>query len=119
LAKGFDNNLFQWFFDGIKNNGGGKYDIIGMSHYPTLDGANANDWQTKASKNNKNVILNCLECPNWDNNDKFGEKIWKAGDGSGSWNAMGSGRKLPKNDCRFGQKSESIGQKWIGLVKFN
>jgi arabinogalactan endo-1,4-beta-galactosidase len=45
LSNGFDNSLFQWFFDGIKN-AGAKWDIIGMSHYPALD-ADASQWQTK------------------------------------------------------------------------
>ncbi|WP_312740963.1 glycoside hydrolase family 53 protein [Sphingobacterium multivorum] len=34
LHNGFDNDLFRWMFDGLKNNGG-KWDVIGMSLYPT------------------------------------------------------------------------------------
>ncbi|MBB3193284.1 glycosyl hydrolase 53 family protein [Roseateles terrae] len=34
LSNGYDNSLFRWFFDGMKANGA-KYDVIGMSHYPT------------------------------------------------------------------------------------
>ena len=34
VSNGFDNNLFRWVFDGLKNNGG-KWDVIGMSLYPT------------------------------------------------------------------------------------
>ncbi|MBT0571648.1 glycosyl hydrolase 53 family protein [Curvibacter sp. CHRR-16] len=34
LANGHDNTTFRWFFDGMKTNGA-KYDVIGMSHYPT------------------------------------------------------------------------------------
>jgi len=34
ISNGFDNSLFRWIFDGLKNNGG-KWDIIGMSLYPT------------------------------------------------------------------------------------
>ncbi|MGJ1225324.1 glycoside hydrolase family 53 protein [Sphingobacterium siyangense] len=34
LHNGFDNVLFRWMFDGLKNNGG-KWDVIGMSLYPT------------------------------------------------------------------------------------
>ncbi len=34
LSNGFDNSLFRWMFDGLKNNGA-KWDIIGMSLYPT------------------------------------------------------------------------------------
>ena len=34
VSNGWDNSLFRWLFDGLKNNGG-KFDIIGMSLYPT------------------------------------------------------------------------------------
>ncbi len=34
LSNGFDNNLFRWMFDGLKNNGA-KWDVIGMSLYPS------------------------------------------------------------------------------------
>lgn len=34
LANGHDNAVFRWFFDGMKANGA-RYDVIGMSHYPT------------------------------------------------------------------------------------
>lgn len=34
VSNGWDNNLFRWLFDGLKNNGG-KWDVIGMSLYPT------------------------------------------------------------------------------------
>jgi len=40
LANGYDNATFRWLFDGLKSNGG-KWDIIGMSLYPT-----ASNWQT-------------------------------------------------------------------------
>lgn len=40
LSNGYDNALFRWFFDGMKTNGA-KYDVIGMSHYPT-----ASNWNT-------------------------------------------------------------------------
>ena len=40
LQNGYDNSLFRWLFDGLKNNGG-KWDAIGMSLYP-----NVNNWQT-------------------------------------------------------------------------
>ena len=41
VSNGYDNSLFRWIFDGLKNNGG-KWDIIGMSLYPPY-----NDWQTR------------------------------------------------------------------------
>jgi len=40
LQSGNDNDLFRWLFDGLKNNGG-KWDVIGMSLYPT-----SSTWQT-------------------------------------------------------------------------
>jgi arabinogalactan endo-1,4-beta-galactosidase len=40
LANGYDNSLFRWMFDGLKANGA-KWDIIGMSLYPSTS-----NWQT-------------------------------------------------------------------------
>jgi arabinogalactan endo-1,4-beta-galactosidase len=34
ISNGYDNNLFRFVFDGLKNNGA-KWDIIGMSLYPS------------------------------------------------------------------------------------
>lgn len=39
ISNGYDNSLFRWIFDGLKNNGA-KWDVIGMSLYPT-----ASNWQ--------------------------------------------------------------------------
>ncbi|HOQ00094.1 MAG TPA: glycosyl hydrolase 53 family protein [Acetivibrio clariflavus] len=36
LSNGYDNSLFQWMFDGLRNNGA-KFDVIGMSLYPEPD----------------------------------------------------------------------------------
>ena len=41
ISNGYDNSLFRWMFDGLKNNGA-KWDVIGMSLYPT-----AADWESK------------------------------------------------------------------------
>jgi arabinogalactan endo-1,4-beta-galactosidase len=41
ISNGYDNGLFRWIFDGLKNNGA-KWDVIGMSLYPS-----AADWSTK------------------------------------------------------------------------
>ncbi len=35
ISNGYDNGLFRWVFDGLKNNGA-NWDIIGMSLYPTV-----------------------------------------------------------------------------------
>ncbi len=37
LSNGYDNSMYRWIFDGLKNNGA-KWDIIGMSVYPYLSG---------------------------------------------------------------------------------
>jgi arabinogalactan endo-1,4-beta-galactosidase len=34
VSNGYDNSLFRWMFDGLQLNGA-KYDVIGMSLYPT------------------------------------------------------------------------------------
>lgn len=36
LQGGDNNELYRWLFDGLKNNGG-KWDVIGMSLYPSAD----------------------------------------------------------------------------------
>ncbi len=42
ISNGNDNVLFRWMFDGLKANGA-KYDVIGMSLYPTaINWANTN-----------------------------------------------------------------------------
>jgi arabinogalactan endo-1,4-beta-galactosidase len=38
ISNGFDNSLFRWIFDGLKNNNA-KWDVIGMSLYPS-----SNNW---------------------------------------------------------------------------
>ncbi len=58
ISNGWDNSLFRWNLDGLKNNGG-KWDIIGMSLYPdpgnwtTLNAqclTNMNDMVTRYGK---------------------------------------------------------------------
>ena len=44
ISNGYDNSLFRWIFDGLKSYGG-KYDIIGMSLYPT-----SSNWSTYDSQ---------------------------------------------------------------------
>ena len=73
ISNGFDNNLFRWIFDGIKNNNG-KWDVIGMSLYPspanwsTLNDqclANMNDMVSRYSKE----IMICEVGMSWDQPD--------------------------------------------------
>ena len=41
LANGHDNAVFRWFFDNVKV-AGAKWDVIGLSHYPT-----ASNWSSR------------------------------------------------------------------------
>lgn len=70
ISNGFDNSLFRWIFDGLKNNGG-KWDIIGISLYPdpanwaTLNTqclANMNDMVSRYSK----PVMICEVGMSWD-----------------------------------------------------
>lgn len=40
VANGYDGAKVQWFFDSLKSNGG-KFDMVGLSHYPP-----ANNWSS-------------------------------------------------------------------------
>lgn len=60
VSNGFDNALFRWLFDGLKNNGG-KWDVIGMSLYPT-----ASNWST--------MNANCLSNMN-DMVTRYGKEV--------------------------------------------
>lgn len=51
LHNGFDNALYRWFFDRLRANGG-KWDMIGMSLYPS-----AADWKKK----NEQCLANILD----------------------------------------------------------
>jgi arabinogalactan endo-1,4-beta-galactosidase len=44
ISNGYDDSLFRWVFDGLKANGA-KYDVIGMSLYPTTS-----NWATLDSE---------------------------------------------------------------------
>ncbi|MFT3907968.1 MAG: glycosyl hydrolase 53 family protein [Ferruginibacter sp.] len=50
ISNGYDNSLFRWIFDGLKNNGG-KWDVIGMSLYPT-----ATNWSSINSQCKSNMV---------------------------------------------------------------
>jgi arabinogalactan endo-1,4-beta-galactosidase len=53
VSNGWDNNLFRWLFDGLKNHGG-KFDVIGMSLYPSIS-----NWVTynSACRDNMNDMV--------------------------------------------------------------
>ncbi|HYM93693.1 MAG TPA: glycosyl hydrolase 53 family protein, partial [Chitinophagaceae bacterium] len=70
ISNGYDNSLFRWIFDGLTANGA-KWDIIGMSLYPTPANwstlntqclANMNDM---VSRYNKDVMI-CEVGMSWD-----------------------------------------------------
>jgi arabinogalactan endo-1,4-beta-galactosidase len=78
LHNGFDNDLFRWMFDGLKNNGG-KWDVIGMSLYPTPENweernaaciSNINDM---VARYNSEVMI-CEVGMSWDEADSA--EIW-------------------------------------------
>jgi arabinogalactan endo-1,4-beta-galactosidase len=62
ISNGFDNNLFRWIFDGLKNNGA-QWDIIGMSLYPevstwsTLNAQCLSNMNDMVSRYNKDVMV--------------------------------------------------------------
>lgn len=59
LSNGYDNTMFRWMFDGLKNNGA-KWDIIGMSLYPT-----SSDWASKNTQclSNMNDMVSRYKTP--------------------------------------------------------
>lgn len=50
LSNGYDNSLFRWMFDGLKANNA-KWDIIGMSLYPSTSNYQSYDTQCLANIN--------------------------------------------------------------------
>ena len=69
ISNGFDNNLFRWMFDGLKSNNA-KWDIIGMSLYPsstnwsTLNSQCLTNMNDMISRYKKPVII-CEVGMNW------------------------------------------------------
>jgi arabinogalactan endo-1,4-beta-galactosidase len=54
ISNGYDNSLFRWMFDGLKNNGA-QWDIIGMSLYPSA--ANWTDLNTECLANMNDMVV--------------------------------------------------------------
>jgi arabinogalactan endo-1,4-beta-galactosidase len=50
ISNGYDNGLFRWIFDGLKNNGA-KWDVIGMSLYPSVSNWSATTAQCLTNMN--------------------------------------------------------------------
>ncbi|MBS1919386.1 MAG: glycosyl hydrolase 53 family protein [Bacteroidetes bacterium] len=70
ISNGYDNSLFRWIFDGLKSNGA-KWDIIGMSLYPTTANWSTLNTQCLSNMNdmvaryNKDVMI-CEIGMSWD-----------------------------------------------------
>lgn len=70
ISNGYDNNLFRWIFDGLKNNGA-RWDIIGMSLYPepanweTINTQCLSNINDMISRYNKPVMI-CEVGMSWD-----------------------------------------------------
>ncbi len=119
ISNGYDNSLFRWIFDGLKNNGG-KYDVIGMSLYPEQDNfttlsnqclTNMNDMVSRygkeimicevgmdntAASSSKSLISDLIKKVRSVSNGKgLGVFYWEpqcynwAGYGKGAWNLNG------------------------------
>jgi arabinogalactan endo-1,4-beta-galactosidase len=62
VSNGYDNSLFRWLFDGLKNNGA-KWDVIGMSLYPdpanwSVTNANClNNMNDMAARYDKEIMI--------------------------------------------------------------
>ena len=62
LSNGYDNSLYRWMFDGLTANGA-KFDVIGMSLYPTaanwstLDAQCLTNMNDMVSRYNKPVMM--------------------------------------------------------------
>jgi len=53
ISNGYDNSLFRWMFDGLKTNGA-KYDVIGMSLYPST--TNWSTYNTQCLTNMNDMV---------------------------------------------------------------
>lgn len=114
ISNGWDNNLFRWLFDGLKNNNA-KWDIIGMSIYPQPTNwiamnnnciANINDIISRynkeimiteigmswdASIECKNFIADLItKCKNIQNNKVLGIFYWEP-ESYGNWQGYTKG----------------------------
>jgi arabinogalactan endo-1,4-beta-galactosidase len=62
ISNGWDNSLFRWIFDGLKNNGA-QWDVVGMSLYPsstnwsTLNSQCLTNMNDMVSRYNKEVMV--------------------------------------------------------------
>ena len=70
ISNGFDNSLYRWIFDGLKNNNA-EWDVIGMSLYPSSTNWSSLNSQCLANMNdmisryNKEIMI-CEVGMSWD-----------------------------------------------------
>ncbi len=70
ISNGYDNSLFRWIFDGLKNNGA-NWEVIGMSIYPnstnwsTLNSQCLSNMNDMVSRYNKEIMI-CEVGMSWD-----------------------------------------------------
>jgi arabinogalactan endo-1,4-beta-galactosidase len=95
VSNGFDNSLFRWNFDTLKNNGG-KWDVIGMSVYP------------ESSYNN---YLNSLLLNMTDMISRYGKPVMISEVGMDVSNAAGCKAML----IDLMTRSASLGQNCLGV----
>ena len=81
IHKGNENNRFRWIFDGLKDNGG-KWDMIGMSLYPTADNWVAQSDDLISNMNDmiaryKTPVILCETGMPWDDEDTAFEYLNK------------------------------------------
>lgn len=53
LQNGYDNSLYEWLFDGLKSNGA-KWDVVGMSLYPST--TNWSTYNTQCLANMNDIV---------------------------------------------------------------
>ncbi len=97
VQSGNDNSLFRWLFDGLKNNGG-KWDVIGMSLYPTVD-----NWETMTS----NCIANVKDMI-----DRYGKDVMICETGM-SWDEAATAKEFLTK--LITQSKEIAGERCLGV----
>lgn len=102
VQNGYDNGLYRWIFDGLKNNNA-KWDVIGLSLYPNWY-KTPNDWQS--------ANIDCLNNMN-DMVSRYGKDVMVVECGM-SWDA-GSAAKSFLSDLIVKVKSVA-NKKGLGVI---
>jgi arabinogalactan endo-1,4-beta-galactosidase len=96
LSNGYDNSLFRWFFDLVKNNGA-KWDVIGMSHYPP-----ASSW----SSYDANLLTNMKDMVS-----RYGKPVIISGVGM-DWQQSATAKSMMSDVMA---KVKSLGSNGLGM----